>query len=107
MNTINDIKEASLIAKAYFSDFESAHDTYNAITAAGNGKIYYVLCSESYEVGGQMYSYDPTTDQTQWIAEAEITSRLYRRLQIGYRVRRDCKSRRAPQHRCSGFAIPN
>ncbi|AEI48319.1 hypothetical protein [Runella slithyformis] len=69
MNTINDIKEASLTAKAYFSGFESAHDTYNAITAAGNGKIYYVLCSESYEVGGQMYSYDPTTDQTQWIAD--------------------------------------
>ncbi len=59
----------SLIAKAYFSGFELAHDTYNAITAATNGKIYYVLCSESYEVGGQMYAYDPTTDQTEWIAD--------------------------------------
>lgn len=59
----------SLTAKAYFSGFESAHDTYNAITAAGNGKIYYVLCSESYETGGQMYAYDPAIDQTQWIAD--------------------------------------
>ncbi len=59
----------SLTAKAYFSGFELAHDTYNAITAASNGKIYYVLCSESYEIGGQMYAYDPTTDQTEWIAD--------------------------------------
>ncbi len=60
---------SSLTAKAYFSGFELAHDTYNAITAASNGKIYYVLCSESYEVGGQMYAYDPSTDQTQFIAD--------------------------------------
>lgn len=59
----------SLTAKAYFSGFELAHDTYNAITAASNGKVYYVLCSESYETGGQMYAYDPTTDQTEWIAD--------------------------------------
>jgi hypothetical protein len=59
----------SLTAKAYFSGFESAHDTYNAITAASNGKLYYVLCSESYEIGGQMYAYDPITDQTEWIAD--------------------------------------
>lgn len=59
----------SLTAKAYFSGFELAHDTYNAITAASNGKLYYVLCSESYEVGGQMYAYDPATDQTEWIAD--------------------------------------
>ncbi len=59
----------SLTAKAYFSGFELAHDTYNAITAASNGKIYYVLCSESYETGGQMYAYDPATDQTEWVAD--------------------------------------
>lgn len=59
----------SLTAQAYFSGFELAHDTYNAITAASNGKIYYVLCSESYEIGGQMYAYDPKTDQTEWIAD--------------------------------------
>lgn len=62
----------SLTAKAYFSGFELAHDTYNAITAASNGKIYYVLCSESYEIGGQMYAYDPTTDQTEWIADLTV-----------------------------------
>ncbi|MDF7816062.1 hypothetical protein P1X15_00605 [Runella sp. MFBS21] len=59
----------TLIATPYFSGFDLAHDTYNAITAASNGKIYYVLCSESYEIGGQMYAYDPATDLTEWVAD--------------------------------------
>ena len=54
----------SLTATPYFSGFDLAHDTYNTITAASNGKIYYVLCSESYEIGGKMYAYDSATDQT-------------------------------------------
>lgn len=57
------------MAQAYFSGFALAHDTYNAITAASDGKIYYVLCSESYEVGGQMYAYDPVADRTEWLAD--------------------------------------
>ncbi|GAB2518401.1 hypothetical protein [Spirosoma aerophilum] len=59
----------SLIATPYYSGFPLAHDTYNAITAASDGKIYYILCSESYEQGGQMFVYDPNTDQTQWLAD--------------------------------------
>lgn len=48
-----------LIAHAYHSGFEPAHDTYNGISPASDGKIYYVLSSESHEVGAQMYSFDP------------------------------------------------
>ncbi|GEO04761.1 hypothetical protein AAE02nite_24250 [Adhaeribacter aerolatus] len=59
----------SLEAKSYFSGFEQAHDTYNAISAASDGKIYYVLSSDSYEVGGQMYVYDPINDKTEFIAD--------------------------------------
>lgn len=59
----------SLTAKSYFSGFELAHDTYNAISAASNGKVYYILCSESYDIGGQMYAYNPATDQTEWVAD--------------------------------------
>ncbi|MEZ4900374.1 MAG: hypothetical protein R2822_00650 [Spirosomataceae bacterium] len=59
----------SLIATPYFSGFDLAHDTYNAITAASNGKIYYVLCSDSYDIGGKMYAYNPATDQTEFIAD--------------------------------------
>lgn len=59
----------SLIAKHYYSGFPLAHDTYNAISAASNGKIYYVLSSQSEETGGQMYVYDPETDKTSFVAD--------------------------------------
>ena len=51
-----------LIARIHNSGFERAHDTYNGISAASNGKIYYVLSSESFDAGAQMYSYDPASD---------------------------------------------
>lgn len=51
-----------LEARNYYSGFALAHDTYNAISAASDGKIYYVLSSDSLEIGGQMYQYDPRTD---------------------------------------------
>jgi hypothetical protein len=58
-----------LEARRYYSGFALAHDTYNAISAASDGKIYYVLSSESYEQGGQMYVYDPQTDKTRFLAD--------------------------------------
>jgi len=62
-------KTHGLTAKRYYSGFALASDAYNAITAASDGKIYYVLSSESYEQGGQLYVYDPKTDETQFIAD--------------------------------------
>ncbi|GAB2779066.1 hypothetical protein GCM10027275_23240 [Rhabdobacter roseus] len=59
----------ALVATPYYSGFALAHDTYNAITAASDGKIYYVLCSESHQIGGQMHVYDPLTDQTTFLAD--------------------------------------
>lgn len=59
----------SLIAKCYYSGFELAHDTYNAISAASDGKIYYVLSSESVTEGGKMYVYDPVKDETRLLAD--------------------------------------
>jgi len=50
-----------LTAKTYNSGFAIAHDTYNAISAASDGRIYYVLSSQSIDTGGQMYSFDPAT----------------------------------------------
>ena len=58
-----------LIAKSYFSGFDLAHDTYNAITAASDGKIYYVLSSQSIDDGGKVYVYDPKTDKTEFLAD--------------------------------------
>ena len=51
--------DARIIATIYDSGFEHAHDTYNGISSASDGKIYYVLCSQLMDVAGQMYSYDP------------------------------------------------
>lgn len=61
--------QKTLTAKKYYSGFELAHDTYHAISAASDGKIYYVLSSQSIDIGGQMYVYDPKTDKTQFVAD--------------------------------------
>jgi len=63
--------EKKLIAKRYYSGFELAHDTYNAISVASDGKVYYVLSSESYDIAGQMYVYDPATDKTSLVADLD------------------------------------
>ncbi|GAB3701738.1 hypothetical protein GCM10027592_30300 [Spirosoma flavus] len=68
-NPIGNKAAKHLEAKRYYSGFELAHDTYNAITAASDGNIYYVLSSESYDQGGQMYMYNPRTDNTTFIAD--------------------------------------
>ena len=61
--------KSPLVAKRYYSGFDKAHDTYNAISAASDGKIYYVLSSASIDKGGQMYVYDPETDKTEYLAD--------------------------------------
>ncbi len=59
----------NMIAERIYSGFEDAHDTYNAISTASDGKIYYVLSSQRYDVGGQFYRYDPTTKTTEFLAD--------------------------------------
>jgi hypothetical protein len=51
--------DARIIATLHNSGFVHAHDTYNGISSASDGKIYYVLCSQLMDVAGQMYSFDP------------------------------------------------
>ena len=58
-----------LIARTYNSGFELAHDTYNGMSVASDGKIYYVLSSESFETGAQMYCYDPATGKITHLAD--------------------------------------
>lgn len=50
-----------LVAQTYNSSFPEGHDTYNGMGAARDGKIYYVLSSESIDVGAQMFCFDPKT----------------------------------------------
>jgi len=54
-------KGKKLVGRTYNSGFADAHDSYNAMGAASDGRIYYVLSSERYDVGAQMYSFDPKT----------------------------------------------
>ena len=61
--------QQSLRAKTYNSGFPEAHDTYNALSAASDGRIYYVLSSDRIEVGGKMYVYDPLEDKTELLAD--------------------------------------
>ena len=61
--------QKSLVAKHYYSGFSEAHDTYNGMSMASDGKIYYVLSSIAIDKGGQMYVYDPETDKTEFLAD--------------------------------------
>lgn len=58
-----------LTAKKYYSGFEFAHDTYNALSMASDGKVYYVLSSDSLHTGGQFYCYDPVTDTVKFLGD--------------------------------------
>lgn len=58
-----------LTAYTYNSGFKEAHDTYNALSAASDGNIYYVLSSDQIHVGGKMYGYNPKTDKTKFLGD--------------------------------------
>ncbi|HQT21567.1 hypothetical protein [Daejeonella sp.] len=67
---INETDEVNhLAATTYNSGFQEAHDTYNALSAASDGNIYYVLSSDQIHVGGKMYLYNPRTDKTEFLGD--------------------------------------
>ena len=51
-----------LVARVFNSGFKEAHDTYNGLSIASDGRVYYVLCSTSIDFGGRVFRYDPRTD---------------------------------------------
>ncbi len=55
--------QAKLVARTYNSGFALAHDTYNGMGTGSDGKIYYVLSSEKYDIGAKMFCYDPAKDK--------------------------------------------
>jgi hypothetical protein len=63
-----------LIAKWHPAGFAEADDSYNGLTAASDGKIYYALCSHRIDVGAQLYSYDPATGQVTHLADLTAAS---------------------------------
>jgi len=60
---------AKLVAHTYNSGFPEGHDTYNGMGAGKDGKIYYVLSSESIDVGAQMFCFEPKSKTLQHVGD--------------------------------------
>jgi hypothetical protein len=58
-----------LTARTFNSGFPLSHGTFNGMACGSDGKIYYVLCSDSIDTGAQMYSYDPATDSIRHLGD--------------------------------------
>jgi hypothetical protein len=58
-----------LTASSIDSGFALSHATFNGMLAASDGRIYYVLCTESIDTGAQMYSYDPVMDKVRHLGD--------------------------------------
>jgi hypothetical protein len=43
-----------LIARTFDSGFAQSHDTYNSISVASDGKVHYVLSTETLDAGTRM-----------------------------------------------------
>ena len=102
-----------LTARRFDSGFPLSHGTFNGMLCATDGKVYYVLCSDSIEIGAQMYSYNPSTGQIQHLADlteasgekglktipqgkshvsfVEANGKLYFATHVGYYMIRDGK----------------
>ena len=65
----NSASGKGLTATSYFSGFDLAHDTYNTITTASDGRVYYCLSSQSIDTGGQYYVYDPKSDKIEHLGD--------------------------------------
>lgn len=58
-----------ITARALDSHDPAASTSFNGISAASDGKIYYVLSSHTLESAAQMYSYDPRTEQIRHLGD--------------------------------------
>lgn len=66
------MKQAPLIASCFDSGFLEAHDTYNALSAASDGCIYYVLSSDQINVGGHMFRFDPVKEEIKLVGDLNV-----------------------------------
>jgi len=57
-----------LAARWHDSGFQG-DDNYNAVTAASDGKIYYVISAHKIDLGAHMFSYDPASGKVTQIAD--------------------------------------
>jgi hypothetical protein len=53
----------TLKARTHDSGFSLSHDTYNGLSAARDGRIYYVLSTDTFDTGARMFVLDPETQK--------------------------------------------
>jgi hypothetical protein len=58
-----------LLAHRFDSGFHQSHDTYNALSVASDGRVYYVLCAESWDFGAKVFRMDPRTRAVEPVAD--------------------------------------
>ncbi|MBI3694937.1 MAG: hypothetical protein HY238_08880 [Acidobacteria bacterium] len=58
-----------MTARIFDSGFAQAHDSFNGISAASDGNIYYVLSSAKADIGARMFRYDPKTDTVRQLGD--------------------------------------
>jgi sugar lactone lactonase YvrE len=56
------------------SGFTDGHDSYNAISTASDGRIFYVLSSAKPDVAAQMYVYDPASGKSKLVGDLNQAS---------------------------------
>ena len=61
--------QGKLVARIHDSGFAQAHDTYNGMGTGSDGKIYYVLSSQLYDVGAKMFCYDPVAGKVESLGD--------------------------------------
>jgi hypothetical protein len=63
------MKQGPLTASCFDSGFPEAHDTYNALSAASDGRLYYVLSSDKFNIAGQMFRFDPASQEIKFLGD--------------------------------------
>src|ERR1017187_9947069 len=63
-----------LTASIIPSGFEDSHDSYNAVSTASNGNIYYVLSSDKPDLAAQMFVYDPAANKSRRVGDLNQAS---------------------------------
>jgi len=58
-----------LTAQIIDSGFADAHDSYNAVSSASDGRTYYVLSSDKPDAAARMFSYDPGPGTVQYLGD--------------------------------------
>lgn len=53
--------EPTLTAVIYDSKFPPGHDTFNGMSSASDGRIYYVLSSDAIDIPARMFVFDPAS----------------------------------------------